>query len=133
MVTAERLLQYGYQLKVDLPNQVRDTILLSFRELLLNAMEHGGRFNPALKVDVGYLRTNKMILYFIRDPGGGFDSAKALVDAKATASDPLGSVAARIEKGLRPGGFGLHLANEMLDSLVYNEYGNEVILIKNLQ
>jgi len=133
MVTAERLLQYGYQLKIDIPNQVRDTILLSFRELLLNAMEHGGRFNPSLKVDVGYLRTQDMILYYLRDPGAGFDSSKAITDAKATADDPLGSVAARIEKGLRPGGFGLHLANQMLDSLVYNEFGNEVILIKNLR
>jgi len=133
MVTAERLLQYGYQLKIDIPNQLRDTILLSFRELLINAMEHGGRFNPALKIDVGYLRTEDMILYYIRDPGAGFDSAKAITDAKATAEDPLGSVAARIEKGLRPGGFGLHLANQMLDSLVYNQYGNEVILIKNLR
>ena len=119
-------------LKIDMPNQARDTILLSFRELLINAMEHGGRFNPSLKVDVGYLRTNKMILYYIRDPGGGFDSAKAITEGKATAEDPLASVAARIEKGLRPGGFGIHLANEMLDSLIYNEYGNEVVLIKNL-
>jgi anti-sigma regulatory factor (Ser/Thr protein kinase) len=132
MVTVERLLQYGYQLKIDIPDQVRETILLSFRELLINAMEHGGRFNPSLKVDVGYLRTSKMVLYYIRDPGGGFDSAKAIAEGKATAEDPLGSVAARIEKGLRPGGFGIHLANEMLDSLVYNEYGNEVVLIKNL-
>lgn len=132
MVTAERLLQYGYLLKVDIPAQVRDTVLLSFRELLLNAMEHGGRFNPTLKIDVGYLRTSSMILYYLRDPGAGFDSAKAITDAKATADDPLGSVAARLQKGLRPGGFGIQLANQMLDSLVYNEYGNEVVLIKNL-
>jgi anti-sigma regulatory factor (Ser/Thr protein kinase) len=132
MVTAERLLQYGYLLKVDIPAQVRDTVLLSFRELLLNAMEHGGRFNPTLKVDVGYLRTSSMILYYLRDPGAGFDTAKAITDAKATAEDPLASVAARIQKGLRPGGFGIQLANQMLDSLVYNELGNEVVLIKYL-
>ena len=55
-----------------------------------------------------------------------------MVDAANSAQDPLGNVAARIKQGLRPGGFGIHLANQMLDSLVYNEYGNEVVLIKNL-
>ena len=133
MVAAERLLQYGHQLKIDIPTEVRETVLLSFRELLLNAMEHGGRFNPTLKVDVGYLRTNDMLLYYLRDPGAGFDCSKAITDATTSMEDPLASVAARIKKGLRPGGFGIHLANQMLDSLVYNEYGNEVVLIKNLR
>lgn len=131
-IAAERLLQYGYELKIDVPDTMRDTILLSFRELLLNAMEHGGRFNPLLKVDVGYLRTERIILYYIRDPGPGFDSEQAIAEGKAFIEDPLASVAARIEKGLRAGGFGLHLANQMLDSLVYNEFGNEVVLIKHL-
>jgi len=133
MVTAERLLQYGHQLKIDIPAEVRETVMLSFRELLLNAMEHGGRFSPLLKVDVGYLRTSHMILYYLRDPGAGFDSTKTIADAKSSVEDPLASVAARIQKGLRPGGFGIHLANQMLDSLVYNEYGNEVVLVKNLR
>lgn len=31
---------------------------------------------------------------------------------------------------LLPGGYGLLLAREMVDELVYNEQGNEVILIK---
>ena len=133
MVCAERMLQYGHQLRIDVPNETRDTVLLSFRELLLNAMEHGGRFNPTLKVDVGYLRTDSMILYYLRDPGAGFDCIKAITTAQSSVEDPLANVAARIKKGLRPGGFGIHLANQMLDSLVYNEYGNEVVLIKNLR
>ena len=133
MVAAERLLQYGHELKIDIPTELRETVLLSFRELLLNAMEHGGRFNPALKVDVGYLRTDSMILYYIRDPGPGFDSIQTIAEAKSSADDPLASIAARIQKGLRPGGFGIQLANQMLDALLYNEYGNEVVLIKNLR
>ena len=133
MINAERLLQYGRQLKVDIPEPVRDTVMLSFRELLLNAMEHGGRFNSLLKVDVGYLRTERLVLYYIRDPGPGFDSEQALEESKKSVENPLASVAARIEKGLRPGGFGIHLAHEMLDSVIYNEHGNEVVLIKHLK
>ena len=132
LIAAERLLQYGYELKLNVPDAVRDTILHSFRELLLNAMEHGGRLNPLAKVDVGYLRTERMILYYIRDPGPGFDSAKAIAEGKVWAEDPLAGIATRVEKGLRAGGLGIHLANQMLDSLVYNEFGNEVVLIKHL-
>ena len=131
-VTAERLLQYGHELKVDILAETRETILLSFRELLLNAMEHGGRFNPSLKVDVGFLRTDDMILYYVRDPGPGFGAA-AIADARRGPEDPLASVAERIQNGVRPGGFGIQLANQMLDALVYNEYGNEVVLIKHLR
>ena len=133
LITANRLLQYGHELKVDLPEELRDTILLSFRELLLNAMEYGGRFNPLLKVDVGYLRTESMILYYVRDPGSGFDTNHAKTCGQAASDDPMACVALRIEQGLRPGGFGIHLASQMLDSLVYNQYGNEVVLIKNLR
>jgi anti-sigma regulatory factor (Ser/Thr protein kinase) len=41
-------------------------------------------------------------------------------------------VAARHEAGLRPGGFGIFLARELVDELVYTGRGNEVILIKYL-
>ena len=33
---------------------------------------------------------------------------------------------------MRPGGFGISMARDLLDGLYYNEKGNEVILIKNL-
>ncbi len=33
---------------------------------------------------------------------------------------------------MRPGGFGVLLAQRLVDQLVYNEQGNEVVLIKYL-
>ena len=39
---------------------------------------------------------------------------------------------ARAEMGLRPGGFGMLIARQVADELVYNERGNEVLLIKHL-
>jgi len=32
--------------------------------------------------------------------------------------------------GLRPGGFGILLTRQLVDELIYNETGNEVLLIK---
>ena len=36
------------------------------------------------------------------------------------------------EHGLRPGGFGMLIAREIADELVYNERRNEVLMIKHL-
>jgi len=33
---------------------------------------------------------------------------------------------------LRPGGFGMLLAKKLVDDLIYNEKGNEVVLVKYL-
>jgi anti-sigma regulatory factor (Ser/Thr protein kinase) len=38
----------------------------------------------------------------------------------------------REEKGLRPGGFGLLMARQMVDELLYNEAHNEVVFVKYL-
>jgi anti-sigma regulatory factor (Ser/Thr protein kinase) len=37
----------------------------------------------------------------------------------------------RIDAGLRPGGFGMLIVRQIVDELVYNERGNEVLLIKH--
>jgi anti-sigma regulatory factor (Ser/Thr protein kinase) len=36
----------------------------------------------------------------------------------------------REQRGMRPGGFGILLARHLVDELIYNEKGNEVLLIK---
>ena len=38
----------------------------------------------------------------------------------------------REKTGRRPGGFGMLLVKQIADELVYNERGNEVLLIKHL-
>ena len=39
----------------------------------------------------------------------------------------------RMELGLRPGGFGILMTRSLVDDLIYNEAGNEVLLIKYLK
>jgi len=41
-------------------------------------------------------------------------------------------VALREAQGMRPGGFGVLLAKQLVDELIYSEDGNEVLLIKYL-
>ena len=51
---------------------LREQIATAFRELLMNAVEHGGHLDPEKTVDLSYIRTARSIVYYIRDPGAGF-------------------------------------------------------------
>lgn len=74
-----------------------------------------------------------MIQFQIRDTGLGFS-----IDAVAHAAinnppeEPLRHAHYRNEKGMRPGGFGIMLVKQIADELLYNETGNEVVLVKYL-
>jgi CheY-like chemotaxis protein/anti-sigma regulatory factor (Ser/Thr protein kinase) len=131
--TAERIQTFIEKLDAGLPTDVRNSIGQAFRELLLNAVEWGGQLDPTRTVRIACLRTKRMILYRIADPGPGF-SLEQLPHA-AISNDPgqpFGHMQVREEKGLRPGGFGLLMAQTLVDDLIYNEAHNEVVFVKYL-
>lgn len=117
----------------DLPPDVIEKVGYAFRELLNNAIEWGGRLDPNLKVRISYIRTKKMLMYRLDDPGPGF-KIEELTHAAVNnpEEDPIAHMKAREEKGLRPGGLGLLLTQQMVDDLVYNEARNSVVLVKFL-
>lgn len=130
---AERIEGFMGQLKGGLTEEVRSAIGQAFHELLLNAVEWGGKLDPHRKVRISYLRAKRMLLYRIADPGPGFK----LADLNHAAishmpDDPTGHDEIRQQKGLRPGGFGLVLAHANVDELLYNEAQNEVVFVKYL-
>ena len=130
---AERVGQFLNRLGADLPEDIRDSVGKVFRELLLNAVEWGGKLDPSRKVRIAYLRARRMLMFRIADPGNGFrfeDLTHAAISNPP--DDPFNHMRARQEKGLRPGGFGLLLAQVMVDELIYNEAQNEVVIIKYL-
>jgi anti-sigma regulatory factor (Ser/Thr protein kinase)/ActR/RegA family two-component response regulator len=133
LATAERLLQFVRELKIDLPEKERHAVGLAFRELLMNAIEHGGRFDPELNVEISYIRARHAVLCRIKDPGPGFSREELPHAAVSNPADPLLHTRYRQEHGLRPGGFGLLLAHKLVDELTYNQQGNEVLLIKYLK
>jgi CheY-like chemotaxis protein len=133
LTTAERLTQFMRELPSDLKPEEREQIAIAFRELLMNAIEHGGRLDPEKIVDLSYIRTARCIVYYIRDPGEGFSMDNLAHAAVAnTPDDPLHHVELREQTGTRPGGFGLLLTQSFADELIYSAKGNEVILIKYL-
>jgi DNA-binding response OmpR family regulator len=133
IATADRLTQFVRELPSDLEPDQREQIATAFRELLMNAVEHGGHLDPDKTVDLSYIRTARSIVYYIRDPGEGF-SMNALAHAAIANSpdEPFGHLELRRQMGIRPGGFGLLMTKSFADELIYSAKGNEVILIKYL-
>jgi CheY-like chemotaxis protein len=129
--TADRILQFIRELPIALASEERDDIAVAFRELLMNAIEHGGRLDPEQRVEAVYIRLSEAIIYYIRDPGEGF-SPEGLAHAAVgnPADDPFRHVAVRQQVGMRPGGFGILMTRHIADDLMYNEKGNEVLLVK---
>ena len=79
------------------------------------------------------MRSSRMLLYRVADPGPGF-SFEGLTHAAVgqPAEEPIAHVAVRDKLGIRPGGFGIALTRAIADELLYNEAQNEVIFIKYL-
>jgi anti-sigma regulatory factor (Ser/Thr protein kinase)/ActR/RegA family two-component response regulator len=130
--TADRLLQFMKEL-AELPESEREEVGLAFREILLNAMEHGGGLDPDKYVEVEYVRAQRMISCRISDPGAGFTLDEISHAAVANPpDDPIRHATIREELGLRPGGLGILLAQHLVDQVIYSQDGNEVLLIKYL-
>ena len=134
LITAERLLTFERELSTQLPEQRRREMMQAFREILLNAIEHGAAFDPHQTVEVRVIRTARSLVFHVQDPGAGFRLNKLKHAAIANPPDnPVAHVLAREEAGMRPGGYGLLVAKGTVDELIFNEIGNEVLLIKYLR
>lgn len=130
---AERIQEFLARLDTDLPEEVRSSVGQAFRELLMNAIEWGGKLDPSQTVRISCLRARRMILYRIADPGKGFSFEGLTHSALSNPPDqPMEHFVEREKKGLRPGGFGLLMTRQTVDELLYNEAHNEVVFVKYL-
>jgi CheY-like chemotaxis protein/anti-sigma regulatory factor (Ser/Thr protein kinase) len=129
---AGRLESVLSHLDADLPEPVRESVASAFRELLLNAIEWGGKLDPRRTVRISYLRAKRMLLYRIADPGKGFAMNDLDHAAIAHPDNPIEHMEVRAQKGLRAGGFGLLMVRANVDELIYNEQRNEVVFVKYL-
>ncbi len=112
---------------------IRESLGIAFRELLQNAIEHGCKCQAGKFVEVSYIRLQRAIVCHIKDPGKGFKMEELPHAAVSNPADePYSHLTRRAEIGMRPGGFGLLLAGQMVDEMVYNESHNEVMFVKYL-
>jgi anti-sigma regulatory factor (Ser/Thr protein kinase) len=132
VATADRIIQFMNEIS-DLAGKERESMGFALKEILMNAMEYGGKFNRERLVEVSYVRGQRVIIYRVRDPGDGF-SLEELTHAAISnpPEDPIRHLGVRDSMGIRPGGFGVLLARKLVDDLIYSEQGNDVLMIKYL-
>jgi anti-sigma regulatory factor (Ser/Thr protein kinase)/ActR/RegA family two-component response regulator len=132
MLTAERLVAFLKELRSELPSSPREELMAAFREILMNAIEHGAEFHPSKVVDVAAVHTERAIVFYVHDPGVGFRWEAIPHAAVSNPPDtPTRHAELREQQGMRPGGFGILIARGIVDELIYSEVGNEVLLIKH--
>ncbi len=134
MQTASRIENFVDHLNSGLPSHVRESVRMAFHELLMNAIEWGGQLNPTSQAQIDYLRTHRLLMCRIADPGRGFNPAELdHASIRDHSEVPLAHVAVREQRGKRPGGYGIQLATSLVDELVYNEAHNQVVMMKYLK
>jgi anti-sigma regulatory factor (Ser/Thr protein kinase)/CheY-like chemotaxis protein len=131
---ADRTTHFLRELLGSLAEHTADDVSGAFRELLMNAIEHGGKGDPRKRVRASLLRIARAVIVHIHDPGTGF-SLDFLPHAAISnpEDEPTRHVEIRAESGRRPGGFGIMLTRNMVDELLYNERGNAVMFVKYLE
>ncbi len=130
---AERTAHTLREFQHNLPSSVREDVCVAFRELLMNAIEHGGLSDPRKRVRVSVLRISRALIVHIHDPGTGFSMDLLPHAAISNPEDsPTHHVEVRAEAGKRPGGFGILMTRNLVDDLLYNERGNSVMFVKYL-
>lgn len=131
-LTAERLVEFLTELQTTLSEGPREKLMLAFREILMNAIEHGAQYHPARVVEVAAVHTQRAIVFYVRDPGTGFQWDEIPHAAVSNPPEaPVAHMELREAMGMRPGGFGILTAKGIVDELIYSEVGNEVLLIKH--
>ncbi len=118
---------------LDVEQSLRDNFLTAVREVLWNAIEHGGKLDPVQQIRIDLVHSNRALSCFVKDPGAGFhmkDLRHAAINNPE--EDAVKHAMIREQEGMRPGGYGILLASNFADELIYNEHGNEVLLVKYL-
>jgi DNA-binding NarL/FixJ family response regulator len=130
--TADRVVHFLSE-AAELPEDERMAVGMASREMLINAVEHGARMDPTKYMELAYVRAKNMVMCRVKDPGEGFTLDEIPHSAIANPNeDPMLHLTYRQEQGMRPGGYGVLLAQKLVDELIYSQKGNEVLLVKYL-
>jgi CheY-like chemotaxis protein len=130
---ADRIEGYVASLETDLPDDIRASVGMVFKELLLDAMGGEGHFDQQHRVRIACLRAKRMLMFRIADAGYGFRASDVGASSDTAGPGQRQDQPAPADTGaaptLRPG---LLLARELADELLVNERRDEVVFVKYL-
>jgi anti-sigma regulatory factor (Ser/Thr protein kinase) len=106
--------------------EVKD-MLQAVLEMAANAIEWGNGSNPALNIRIKFRADPDLIIFLVRDQGDGFEHYQ-----NGRAMPSVEELMGKDGPIRMPNGFGIMLARGLVDKFLYNDRGNEVILIKRV-
>ena len=127
-LTAVRVVTFLDELHSQVPQALRQDMMRALRQVLLTAMETSKIFNEFKVVEVSAFRTNRTVVFCVRDTASAFD-VRRLAHA---ASAPTGSSAYSHQLGTKLADYATLLADGVVDECITNEIGDEVLLIKHI-
>ncbi|RKY18958.1 MAG: hypothetical protein DRP63_01365 [Planctomycetota bacterium] len=122
-IVADLLVQSGME------EERQVAVNAAFREAVLNAAQHGNRYDRNRQIRVLYLLDREKVVIVVADEGPGFDYHFYI--NRGAAKDAVSAARERYAQG-RLGGLGIMLMLRCADRLEYNEKGNSVTLYKYL-
>jgi DNA-binding NarL/FixJ family response regulator len=133
LLTTERILRFVSELRTELPQADREGLLVAYREVLLAAIEHGAARAQGKLVDAAAFRVRRAIVFYVKDPSEKFSRLRPPADFDVRSATEPGFT--RDEEGGQGNAeaYRLLVARTIVDEMLYNEHGNEVILIKHTQ
>ena len=93
----------------------RGDIVAAFREILINAMEHGGHFDPSHHVEISFVKARRAVMCRVKDPGQGFSQAELRHAANASTPEDLFQHLAVRERRDAPGRVGMLIARKLVE------------------
>jgi len=130
--TIDRMIDRINQLmpQTGLNEERQNEMYVAFREAILNAAQHGNKYNPEKRIEIQYLLDHEKLTIVVKDQGEGFDYN--LYVQTGSADDPVTAARRRHMQG-RMGGLGIMLMLRSVDKLEYFGIGNQVSLTKYLR
>jgi PAS domain S-box-containing protein len=107
-------------LKLRLGEEDRWKLYTAIYEAMINAVEHGNKFNVQKRVTVIYRITGDWVVIKIRDEGFGFKPKNI--------PDPLSD-----ENILKPSGRGVFMIRKLMDKIKFNHRGNEITMFLQIK
>jgi DNA-binding response OmpR family regulator len=104
--------------------EVCHAIRLAIEEIGSNAIEWGNKNDPELKVTIKYRIGPEKITLCIKDEGAGFSN----LGLPEISQDPEKLQKQRKDKQKRIGGYGINLVTHIMDEVIYNEKGNQILM-----
>jgi ActR/RegA family two-component response regulator len=131
-LTADRVLSFLDELHSEVPHDLRQDLMAAFREVLLSAMATSKAFNEFKVVEVSAVRTQRTLVFHVRDMVSPYHRRARAHDAAAgVQTTSVMDKSDANQPAIVQAPYASLLTQHIVDELIWSELGNDILLIKH--